>query len=60
VLGIGADDVFVFVDAWKQSVVDDPALFALPEKRLEVVLQVCRSTYGSLPLRVDSLSSPCC
>ena len=32
VLGIGADDCFVFVDAWRFAVLDDPALFHDPAR----------------------------
>ena len=34
VLGIAADDIFVFFDAWKQSSHVDPEILDTPQKRL--------------------------
>ena len=39
IMGIGADDVFVFLDAWRRSVVDHPE-FLKPERRSERLVYV--------------------
>ena len=33
ILGIGADDIFVYVDAWKQSALEDPSISGSYETR---------------------------